>query len=98
MVTTRGYIVGPAKPSNPAVAWLLESPCLLAREDSNARTTVPSICTQAAAAASSMNDSSCTENRRAKPINAAAVEAAAPNANAHYYGRDDPIVGMPCGR
>ena len=37
-----------------------------------------------------------SENRRAKPINAAAVEAAAPNA--HYYGRDDPIVGMPCGQ
>jgi hypothetical protein len=37
-----------------------------------------------------------SENRRAKPINAEAIEAAAPNA--HYYGRDDPIVGMPCGQ
>ena len=32
------------------------------------------------------------------PINAAAVEAAAPNAHAHYYGHEDPIVGMPCGQ
>ena len=37
-----------------------------------------------------------SENRRAKPINAEAIEAAA--LNAHYYGRDDPIVGMPCGQ
>jgi hypothetical protein len=42
-------IVGPSKPLNPAVSngWLLESPCLLAREESNARATGPSICTQA---------------------------------------------------
>ncbi len=40
-----------------------------------------------------------SENRRAKPINAAAVEAAAPNAHAHeYYGHEDPIVGIPCGQ
>ena len=77
-------IVGPSKPSNPAVTRVTMSlgPGGFERKNNCA------VDLHASTRAS--------ENRRAKPTNAEAIEAAAPNA--HYYGRDDPIVRMPCGQ
>jgi hypothetical protein len=86
MVTTRGLgvriIVMPSRPSTPRLPRLLESPCRLARgiECKNS-------------CAVDLHASTHARNRRAKPINADAIEAAP---NARYYGHEDPIASMPC--
>ena len=78
-------IVGPSRPSTPRLPRLLESPCRLARGIERKNNCAVSICTQAR----------MDGNRRAKSINADAIEAAP---NARYYGHEDPIASMPCGQ
>ncbi len=90
MVTTRGVrmiIVGPSNPLNPAVATVTRVAMRLGPGGFERKNNC---------AVDLHASTHASENRRAKPINAEAIEAAAPNA--HYYGHDDPIVGMPCGQ